>query len=177
MVDLSTGDTQTIIRSCKKHKVGLKHTAYILATAYWETNHTVKPVREAYWLSEAWRKEHLKYYPWYGRGYVQLTWEANYKLAGEKLGVDLTTDPDKALDASVASEVLVVGSTEGWFTGKKLSDFDNYKSMRKVINGTDRATEIAAIAEDYEKLLLTSGYTTSTTTSSLMDFILSLFRK
>lgn len=34
----------------------LSHQAYMLATAYWETNETMQPVIEAYWLSEAWRK-------------------------------------------------------------------------------------------------------------------------
>jgi hypothetical protein len=34
--------------------------AYVLATAYHETNRTMQPVKEAYWLSEDWRKTHLK---------------------------------------------------------------------------------------------------------------------
>ena len=53
--------------------------AYGLATAWWETNKTMQPVREAYWLSEAWRKPNLRYYPHYGRGYVQLTWKGDDK--------------------------------------------------------------------------------------------------
>ena len=27
---------------------------YIIATAMWETNHTCRPVREAYWLNGNW---------------------------------------------------------------------------------------------------------------------------
>src|SRR5690348_7934054 len=57
--------------------------AYILATAFWESAQTMHPVREAYWLSEDWRRKNLRYYPWYGRGLIQTTWEANYKKMGE----------------------------------------------------------------------------------------------
>src|SRR4029079_15992876 len=57
--------------------------AYMLATAFQETNQTMQPVREAYWLSEEWRRRNLRYYPFYGWGYVQLTWEANYRRAGD----------------------------------------------------------------------------------------------
>ena len=41
--------------------------AYMLATTFHETARTMLPVREAYWLSEDWRKQHLRYWPWYGR--------------------------------------------------------------------------------------------------------------
>jgi hypothetical protein len=51
--------------------------AYVLATTEWETDHTFKPVREAFWKDEAWRQVNLRYYPYYGRGYMQLTWEDN----------------------------------------------------------------------------------------------------
>ena len=62
--------------------------AYALATAFHETNGTMQPVREAYFLkgnAEAWRKAHLRYYPWYGRGFVQLTWQRNYQRADDDL--------------------------------------------------------------------------------------------
>lgn len=61
------------------------------------------PVREAYWLSEAWRAANLRYYPYYGRGFVQLTWESNYRAAGNAIGIDLVAEPDRALDPSVAA--------------------------------------------------------------------------
>lgn len=173
MADLNLGDTQKILKACKAHKASLKEASYILATAYWETAKTMKPVREAFWLSEAWRKTHLRYFPYYGRGYVQITWEANYKFAGNQLGLDLTTDPDKVMEPEIAAEILVRGSLEGWFTGKKLSDFTDYKSMRRVINGADKASEIAEIAEDYEKTLLSSGYALE---DSKADFLSALIK-
>ena len=42
--------------------------AYLLATAFHETAQTMQPVREAFWLSEDWRRANLRYYPYYGRG-------------------------------------------------------------------------------------------------------------
>lgn len=158
--DLNLGDTQTILRQCKQERLPVKEAAYVLATSYWETNKTMTPVKEAYWLSENWRKDHLRYYPWYGRGYVQLTWEDNYKKASKEIGVDLISNPDIALNPTVAAKILVKGMIEGWFTGKKLSDYDNYLAMRHIINGSDKANVIASIAQDYERALIASGYTT-----------------
>jgi len=41
----------------------------------------------------------------------------------------------------------------GWFTGKKLSDFTDYRNMRRIINGTDKAMEIAGFAKVFEMAL------------------------
>ena len=118
------------------------------------------PVIEAYWLSEDWRKKNLRYYPWYGRGFVQLTWEDNYKLADKKLGLngEMLKNPSLAQVPKYASEILVLGSKEGWFTGKKLSDYitrttKDYKNARRVINGVDKAQKIANEASIFEKAL------------------------
>lgn len=157
-MDLDLGDTRRIVQACRAHGLTPPQTAYVLATAYWETARTMKPVREAYWLSEAWRKANLRYWPWYGRGYVQLTWEENYLRAGQRLGLDLTTDPDRVMEPSIASTILVRGMIEGWFTGRKLGEFvgghgTDFRGARRVVNGTDRAAEIARLAEDYQKAL------------------------
>lgn len=157
------GDTQLIMDECKKQGLLRNQCAYVLATAYWETNKTMKPVVEAYWFSEDWRKRNLRYYPWHGRGYVQLTWEANYKRAGRELDIPLTEKPDLAKEPEHAVRILVTGMMEGWFTGKKLADYidlktSNYISARRIINGTDRAKAIAEIATDYEQDLEAEGY-------------------
>ncbi|MDO6587318.1 glycoside hydrolase family 19 protein [Salipiger sp. 1_MG-2023] len=161
--DLNLGDTRLIIETARARNVLRNQLAYILATGYWETARTMKPVVEAYWLSEAWRKANLRYYPWHGRGYVQLTWEDNYRKAGEKLGLDLTTDPDVVKQPEIAAPILVVGSMEGWFTGKSIPDYitlekSNFASARRVINGTDKAAEIADIARVYDAALKAEGY-------------------
>lgn len=152
-VNLTHGDTQLILKECRDRGLSKQHTAYVLATAKWETAHTMKPVKEAYWLSESWRKANLRYYPWYGRGYVQLTWRENYVNAGKKIGLDLTTDPDVVMQPRVAAMILVRGMKEGWFTRKKMADYATYEDMRRVVNGTDKRAEIAAIARQYEAIL------------------------
>ena len=95
----------------------LRWLAYMLATAFHETNQEMQPVREAYWLSENWRATHLVYYPYYGRGYVQLTHPGNYRKAGDVVGVDLVAEPDQALIPSIAATIMFSGMEEGWFRG------------------------------------------------------------
>lgn len=138
----------------------LRWLAYMLATAFLETNHTMQPVREAYWLSEAWRKAHLRYYPYYGRGLVQLTWKANYAKADKALGLGgkLAAKLDLALDPKIASDVMFEGMRSGWFTGKKLADYIqgaacDYTGARHIINGTDRAAEVSGYAVTFEAAL------------------------
>lgn len=162
-MDLNLGDTRAIIKECLRQGLGTRQAAYVLATSYWETARTMKPVREAFWLSEDWRRAKLRYYPWYGRGYVQLTWKENYQKAGAQLGLDLTTDPDAAMEPVAATKVLVTGMMKGWFTGKSLPQYVNegrrdYINARRVVNGTDRAEEIAALARDYETALDADDY-------------------
>jgi len=147
-MNLNLGDTKLIIDATK----GLpkKYRAYILATAYHETAHTMKPVRE--YGGETYLKK-KKYYPYVGMGYVQLTWLYNYEKATKKLGVDFVSRPSLLLLPEHAVRILVLGMTEGWFTGKKLSDYTDYKSMRRIVNGTDKADLIASYAVEYEKQL------------------------
>jgi putative chitinase len=137
-------------------------TAYGLATAWWETNKTMQPVREAYWLDEAWRKKNLRYWPWYGRGYPQTTWEVNYARADKELGLggSLLSDPDRMLEPEIAARTMVRGMEEGWFTGKKNSDYApaDYVSRRAIINGKDHAHDIAAIARVMEEGLTAGAW-------------------
>jgi hypothetical protein len=148
---------EAIIGVCKGLDIGLKtQIAYVLATTEWETAHTFKPVKEAFWLSENWRKTHLSYYPFYGRGYVQLTWKRNYQAYSDILNINLVENPDLALDHNTALFVLVHGFKTGTFTGRRITDYintkkTNYISARGCINGTDKASEIAMLAEGYEE--------------------------
>lgn len=147
-----------IVETAEAYGLSYNQTAYCLATAYHETNHTFLPVIEAYWLSEAWRKRNLRYYPYYGRGYVQLTWKANYKKAGDILGFDFVNNPQWVQIPKYSAAILVVGSRDGWFTRYKLSDFINnkkkdYVGARKIINGTDDDKLIASYAVLFEKAL------------------------
>ena len=146
------GTVAAIESECIRQGIGLKtQIAYVLATVEWETADTFKPVREAYWKSEAWRKANLRYFPYYGRGYVQITWKANYAKYGEILGIPLVTNPDRAMEPAIANFILVHGFKHGVFTGKKITDYitrgkTDFIGARRCINGTDKAAKIAAIA-------------------------------
>ncbi len=144
-----------IINECKKNGFINTQIAYVLATVKHETNGTFKPVKEAYWLSEDWRKKNLRYYPYYGRGFVQITWKENYEKFSKITGYDLVNNPDLALEISIAAFILVYGFKYGSFTGKKISDFINkdktdYVNCRRCINGLDKADLIAKYAKEYE---------------------------
>lgn len=97
---------------------------------------------------------------YYGRGYVQLTWKANYANMGAKLGLGnlLVLHPEHALEPSTAYKIMSYGMRHGSFTGKKLADFihDNvtdYVNSRRIINGLDHAQDIAGYAQAFETLL------------------------
>jgi len=143
-----------IIKECYKQNVKKpEQIQYILATVQHETNNTFKPVKEAYWLSEKWRKKNLRYYPYYGRGFVQITWKENYQKFGKLLNLDLVNHPDLALDIDNSIFILVYGMKHGIFTGKKLDDYindekgSNFIRARKIINGTDKAEHISTLAQ------------------------------
>lgn len=155
----------------RRREEDLNKLACILGTVKHETNATMRPVREAYWLSEAWRRENLRYWPYYGRGLVQLTWERNYlKMTNllrsrfPALNLDMVREPDQALLPEVAVAVTFEGmfradSGFGDFTGLSLEDFfkpgqpPNFVGSRMIINGTDRAAEIAQIEIDFLRAL------------------------
>lgn len=146
----------------------VSHRAYLLATAKHETAHTMQPIHE-----RGKRAYFDKYEPgtkigarlgntavgdgfrFRGRGYVQLTGRGNYDKAGRKLGLNLVAGPDAALSPPIAAKILIAGCEGGWFTGKKLSDYlpGDYVNARRVVNGTDKAKEIAALAVAFEKAL------------------------
>jgi hypothetical protein len=144
----------------------LRWLAYMLATSFHETNQQMKAVREAYWLSENWRRSHLPYYPYYGRGHVQLTHRENYKKAGDYFHVDLVGDPDLALRDDYSSKIMFVGMRDGWFRkdgagaphtlGRYFSsDADDPVGARKIVNGREprlvggRETTVAEIIASY----------------------------
>lgn len=82
--------------------------AAAIATVTIESASSFAPVREAYWLSEEWRRVNLRYWPYYGRGHLQITWESNYANYGNQIGVDLVSDPDRALDPEISAKILAL---------------------------------------------------------------------
>lgn len=159
-MDLKLGDTQLIIAECLKEGLLRNQAAYVLATSYHESAHTMKPIAEM--GSQAYLHSR-KYWPYIGRGYVQLTWSYNYKKAGDKLGVDFLTHPELLMQAQYAVPILVEGMKEGWFTGKKLSDYidlqhSDFLNARREINLMDKASLIAGYATAYDNDLKAAGY-------------------
>lgn len=155
--------SEVILNEWEKRKLSdLRWLAYMLGTTFWETNQTMAPVKEAYWLSENWRKQNLRYYPYYGRGFVQLTWRENYEKMGKLLGIDLSSSFEKlerAMELPIATQVLFEGmlraeSNVGDFTNHSLEMYFNetkedWVGARRIINGTDKARDIAGVAKKF----------------------------
>jgi hypothetical protein len=124
--------------------------AYMLATAKWETDHTMRPIEEygkgqgrPYGVS-------VNGHVYYGRGYVQLTWATNYAKMAALTGADLVGHPELALDPKIASLIMFEGMKGGLFTGVGLPRYfsdaaDDPVNARRIINGTDHAQDIADI--------------------------------
>ena len=101
---------------------------------------------------------------YYGRGYVQLTWEANYEKMSQNLnlGDQLLYHPEQALDPPTAYDIMSFGMRNGSFTGVGLGDFINdsgcdYVDARMIVNGLDNAGTIAGYAMTLESLLRQSS--------------------
>jgi len=129
--------------------------SYILATCAHETAWTYQPVTE--YGSEKYLKS-KKYYPYIGRGFVQLTWKWNYQKYSKELGIDLVGNPDLAKDPETAWKILEHGMLTGGFTGKKLGDYfsdttTNYVAARKIINGIDQARVIGGYAVKFSNCI------------------------
>lgn len=152
-------------------------TAYALATAYHETAHTMQPIKEyggpkyynrlygvegdnpsrARRMGNTAPGDGARYC---GRGYVQLTWKSNYAKAGKALGIDLVGNPDLAMNADIAARILREGMAYGWF-GKNLlqclpdtiGTLDQFIKARGIINGTDKALQIAKYALAFQKAI------------------------
>jgi len=153
-----------IVEYCRFHKIDQldavhqMRLAYILATVQHETAGTFLPIEE-------YGKGRGRAYGalvlgnvYYGRGYVQLTWLQNYKVMTEKLGIDLVAYPEKALEKEIALKIMFIGMDEGLFTGKKLSQYFNEVcedpiSARKIINGKDKAKQIAELYRNFKKYI------------------------
>lgn len=178
---LSTEEVEgckAIIAACEGWPVSW--TAYALATAYHETAGTMQPIKElggpAYFrrmydpqgsrplvaksLGNTVPGDGVQFA---GRGYVQLTGRRNYAYAQEKLGVPFIGNPDLAMQPDHAAAIMALGMSNGWFTGKKLSTYlpatgkathAQFKDARRIINGVDRAADIATYAVEFQKALL-----------------------
>ena len=155
-------DGMSVILAVWEYQVGgtpmsdIRWLAYMLATTYHETATRMWPIVEYGDESYLQGKE---YYPYVGRGFVQLTWEENYRYASTALSLvderDLVEHPEMARDSLIATRVLFRGMAEGWFTSRKLGDYfndetDDSINARQIINGNDDDELIA----DYHNTFL-----------------------
>lgn len=151
--------------------------AYILATSCHETGRRMQPVEEIgkgrgkdYGRKLKMGKGPGRRIPYntpdkiyYGRGDVQLTWYENYKAMGDILKIDLLTNPELALNNKISKEILFEGMLEGVslrgdFTGRHLGQYFNDRTddpvgARAIINGADRAEDIASIHREFLRCL------------------------
>lgn len=170
-----------IMDACNRAKLRPQHAAYILATTWHETAFKMQPIAEigqgrkrryGQWFKNS---EGVVYgirngaknkpaylqseYPhlYFGRGFCQLTWLDNYIRAGDELGVDFANNPELTLKPHHSADIIVTGSMQGWFTTRSIPDkiifgtYDEMVAARSVINGSDRAHDIAK----YAKIFLT----------------------
>jgi hypothetical protein len=156
----------------------IRWAAYFLATAYHETGFTFKPLAEkgkgkgkSYGTAinvkdtQGLRGPKNKVYAntYYGRGYVQLTWEGAYKEVGTAIGVkELHVNPDKAMESATAYKIMShfmrndIKQVKG--KGRKISEYISgnkcdYKGARRIVNVQESAAKIAGYAEEFEILV------------------------
>ena len=150
-------------RSLKYPNMSDLQLAYVLATVFHETAGTMQPIVER--GSDKYLRS-KKYWPWIGRGLIQITWKANY----DKYGI---TNPADALTWPVALKVLFDGMVTGKFTGKKLSDYfnDNKEDpvwARSIVNGKRKGETLpdkANLIRDYYNAFKNALEASQTTTA------------
>lgn len=166
-----------------------RHFAYLLATAYWETGKTMQPIDErgsdAYFfrmydikgdrprvaqtLGNTQEGDGVKFH---GRGFVQITGRANYVDMSKRIHLNLVENPELVKNHEVAAVIIFIGMEKGTFTGRKLSHFFNDTTSdpvgaRRIINGTDKAEEIAEIYRKFLPAIDNSRVSVTTTVESI----------
>lgn len=137
------------------HNDDIRQLAYILATIFHETGETMQPIKER--GGEAYLKE-KPYYPYYGRDLCQTTWKYNYEKVKQFTGIDVVKEPHLIGQMPLAAKVAVQFMLHGWYTGKRLSDYINddeedFINARRIINGKDKAMDIADYAIKFYEAL------------------------
>lgn len=76
-----------------------------------------------------------RYWPsgYYGRGFVQMTWERNYGHYGERVGEDLLAHPDRMLDPAVAARAMAAYFVDANVAPACLAA--DWRLVRKRVNG------------------------------------------
>lgn len=166
---------EAILTRLDAKRIELAQAAYILATAYHESDRLRTMEEYASGAAYEGRATLGNTQPgdgrrFKGRGFVQITGRRNYTEWANRLGVDLVGNPALAARIDHATTILIDGMMLGTFTGRKLPDYvagtkKDYVGARRVVNGTDRAAPIAGYARAFETALSGAGYETAASRS------------
>jgi putative chitinase len=145
---------------------GTNWLAYCLATFFHETAKMMRPIEEyGKGSGKPYGKPAGPYnQKYYGRGHVQLTWEANYKNGQKylkdryKIDAQIHQNAANMLHDDTSALISYDGMVHGWFTGVGLPKYFNSKvedpvNARKIVNGLDRAQMIAGYYAKFKKAL------------------------
>ncbi|NBB70154.1 MAG: peptidoglycan-binding protein [Alphaproteobacteria bacterium] len=151
--------------------------AYVLATAEHESHFGRAMVEEgdaATWRAYEGRQGNDRAGDgkrYRGRGYVRLTFKANYAAFADRLGgVDLVAAPERAAEPEIAARIAVVGMRDGLFRGERLAEHvgaehRDFVAARRVVGddhdrrdpwddtATPRGPRVAARAERFLEAL------------------------
>ena len=162
-----------ILLECNYYGINDKsHLAYVLASAQHES---IMGQR----MTEIWgptpdqlgyegkngNKDRGDGFKYRGRGFVQITFRANYKkyeaiLATRGIKVNLETSPEMATEPFIAAIIISHGMSQGGFTTSRLSDFGtdgkyNFVRARRIVNAdvAKNGQLIAGIAQRFRKAM------------------------
>jgi predicted chitinase len=149
----------------------------MFATIAIESANTFRPVREAFFLgepepAETWRRNNLSYYPYYGRGYIQITHRENYAFYGPRIAELWNTDPnqpdfnlvgapDRALNADISAAVSALYFRDHGGDGDQLipnaARAGNWREVRRLVQGGfAKLAELEAMVRAAERIPVTA---------------------
>lgn len=117
MADI-TANWPLIVAACERRGFwDAENAAAIAGTVAIETAHSFEPVMEAYYLfgspfdydkDACWGylRRTVRYWPFPGQGFIQSTWEAEYKRLERETGIPVHQNPRLALVPEYAAEFL-----------------------------------------------------------------------
>jgi predicted chitinase len=107
-----------------------------------------------------------------GRGMHHVTGRRNYSVASASAGVNLLAVPEAMLDRERAAKVMTSGMREGRYAsdqngrhtfarhlaGLGAATEAQFIQARRIINGTDKAAQIAGCALAFQRALIAAGW-------------------
>lgn len=152
LTGLQVDGIEDLLNEWELHNIAdSRQLACILANIYYETNKTMQPIKE--FGGEAYLRS-KPYYPYFGRDLLQTTWNYNYEKVKNFSGIDVVSHPELIGQMPLAAKVAITFMLHGWYTGKKVGDYFNndredWYNSRRIINGIDRAKEVAEYGMEF----------------------------